>query len=248
MKRCIIYARIGGPASEVNNSLMQAQLAGLRTTAKGLGLEVVAELPVFEYGTDGNRQSIKTLARDRRHGLYECVLVKNLLRLARGEAILEVGRKFASAGLSVYTPSGRAELIPPVYAFYSRYRTEAGVSFSVETTLSTRSYINLIQQAQNQGYSVSLIYFWLNSPELAIERVKQRVANGGHDVPAPIIRRRYRSGLENFFRIYMPCVDYWMLADNSCTPRVIVADAFRLGDEVHIYNQELFTKIRSYVN
>ena len=68
MKRCIIYARIGGPASEVNNSLMQAQLAGLRTTAKGLGLEVVAELPVFEYGTDGNRQSIKTLARD----IFQC--------------------------------------------------------------------------------------------------------------------------------------------------------------------------------
>lgn len=125
MKRCIIYARIGGPASEVNNSLMQAQLAGLRTTAKGLGLEVVAEL----HGTDGNRQSIKTLARDRRHGLYECVLVKNLSRLARGEAILEVGRKFASAGLSVYTPSSRAELIPPVYAFYSRYRTEGGPAF-----------------------------------------------------------------------------------------------------------------------
>ena len=122
MKRCIIYARIGGPASEVNNSLMQAQLAGLRTTAEGLGLEVVAELPVFEYGTDGNRQSIKTLARDRRHGLYECVLVKNLSRLARGEAILEVG-------LSVYTPSGRAELIPPVYAFYSRYRTKGGPAF-----------------------------------------------------------------------------------------------------------------------
>ena len=108
---------------------MQAKLAGLRATAKGLGLEVVAELPVFEYGTDGNRQSIKTLARDRRHGLYECVLVKNLSRLARGEAILEVGRKFASAGLSVYTPSGRAELIPPVYAFYSRYRTEGGPAF-----------------------------------------------------------------------------------------------------------------------
>ena len=126
MKRCIIYARIGGSASEVNNSLMQAQLAGLRAAAKCLGLEVVAELPVFEYGNDGNRQSIKTLAR---HGLYECVLVKNLSRLARGEAILEVGRKFASAGLSVYTPSGRAELIPPVYAFYSRYRTEGGPAF-----------------------------------------------------------------------------------------------------------------------
>ena len=152
MKRCIIYARIGGPASEVNNSLMQAQLAGLRTTAKGLGLEVVAELPVFEYGTDGNRQSIKTLARDRRHGLYECVLVKNLSRLARGEAILEVGRKFASAGLSVYTPSGRAELIPPVYAFYSRYRTEGGPAFGSRNKNEDRK--QRIRDAFQEGQTV----------------------------------------------------------------------------------------------
>ncbi len=129
MKRCIIYARIGGSASEVNNSLMQAQLAGLRAAAESLGLEVVAELPVFEHGNDGNRQSIEALVRDKRCGLYECVLVKNLPRLARGEASFEVGRKFASAGLSVYTPSGRAELIPPGYAFYSRYRTERGAAF-----------------------------------------------------------------------------------------------------------------------
>ena len=129
MKRCIIYARIGGQASEANNSLMQAQLAGLHAAAEGLSLEVVAELPVFEHGNNGNWQSIKTLTRDRQHGLYGCVLVKNLSRLPRGETILEVGRKFASAGLSVYTPSGRAELIPPVYAFYSRYRTEGGPAF-----------------------------------------------------------------------------------------------------------------------
>ena len=58
------------------------------------------------------------------------MLVKNLSRLARGEAILEVGRKFASAGLSLYTPSGRAELIPPIYAFYSRYHTEGGPAFA----------------------------------------------------------------------------------------------------------------------
>ena len=55
-------------------------------------------------------------------------------------------------------------------------------------------------------------------------------------------------GLDNFFHIYMSCVDYWMLADNSSTPRVIVADAFRLREEPHIYNHELFNKIRSYVN
>ena len=139
-------------------------------------------------------------------------------------------REFVNAdeiakGLSPFNPSSVAIEAGRLMLKRIGELLSAGVSFSVETTLSTRSYINLIQQAQNQGYSVSLIYFWLNSPELAIERVKQRVANGGHDVPAPIIRRRYRSGLENFFRIYMPCVDYWMLADNSCTPRVIVADA-----------------------
>ena len=162
-------------------------------------------------------------------------------------------REFVNAdeiakGLSPFNPSSVAIEAGRLMLKRIGELLSAGDSFSVETTLSPRSYIKLIQQAQNQGYSVSLIYFWLNSPELAIERVKQRVANGGHDVPAPIIRRRYRSGLENFFRIYMPCVDYWMLADNSCTPRVIVADAFRLGDEVHIYHQELFTKIRSNVN
>ena len=157
-------------------------------------------------------------------------------------------REFVNAdeiakGLSPFNPSSVAIEAGRLMLKRIGELLSAGVSFSVETTLSTRSYINLIQQAQNQGYSVSLIYFWLNSPELAIERVKQRVANGGHDVPAPIIRRRYRSGLENFFRIYMPCVDYWMLADNSCTPRVIVADAFRLGDEVHIYNQEEYKEL-----
>lgn len=116
-------------------------------------------------------------------------------------------REFVNAdeiakGLSPFNPSSVAIEAGRLMLKRIGELLSAGVSFSVETTLSTRSYINLIQQAQNQGYSVSLIYFWLNSPELAIERVKQRVANGGHDVPAPIIRRRYRSGLENFFRIY----------------------------------------------
>lgn len=107
MKRCIIYARIGGSASEVNNSLMQAQLAWLRAAAKCLGLEVVAELPVFEYGNDGNRQSIKTLARDRRHGLYECVLVKNLSRLP-------VERPFSKLAANSQVPRFRSTHLPVV--------------------------------------------------------------------------------------------------------------------------------------
>ena len=97
----------------------------------------------------------------------------------------------------------------------------AKVSFSIETTLATRSYTRLIQRAQNAGYKVSLIYFWLNSPELAVNRVLQRVNEGGHNVPMDVIYRRYQAGINNLFQIYMPRVDYWLLADNSISPRVI---------------------------
>jgi len=97
-------------------------------------------------------------------------------------------------------------------------------SFSIETTLATRSYTRLITRAQSAGYKVSLIYFWLNSPELAVNRVLQRVNEGGHNVPIDTIYRRYQAGINNLFRIYAPRVDYWLLADNSVSPRVIVAE------------------------
>ncbi len=151
-------------------------------------------------------------------------------------------------GLSPFNPSSVAIEAGRLMLKRIMELLSAGVTFSVETTLSTRSYINLIKQAQDQNYTVSLIYFWLNTPELAIERVKQRVANGGHNVPPSIIRRRYYSGLDNFFKIYMSCVDYWMLADNSSTPRIIVADAFKKGENPHIYEPELYKRIKNYVN
>ena len=119
-------------------------------------------------------------------------------------------------------------------------------SFSIETTLATKSYMRLVHRAQEQGYKVSLIYFWLSSPDLAIERVAQRVRNGGHNIPKEVVVRRYQAGIDNFFNIYMPCVDYWLLADNSETPRVIVAEGGR-GMKINIYHIELFNKIQGYV-
>lgn len=123
---------------------------------------------------------------------------------------------------------------------------KAQESFSIETTLATRSYAHLVKVSQQQGYRVSLIYFWLNSPELAIERVAQRVRGGGHDIPKATVVRRYQTGINNLFSIYMPCVDYWLLADNSCTPRIIVAEGGRYSD-TEIHHVELFNTIRSYV-
>ncbi|GAA4752168.1 zeta toxin family protein [Flavisolibacter ginsenosidimutans] len=88
-------------------------------------------------------------------------------------------------------------------------------TFAFETTLSTRFYVRLIEQCRDEGYKIHLIFLWLNSPELAIERVKSRVAKGGHNIPEEVITRRYLKGLQNFVNLFMPICDEWMVADNS---------------------------------
>lgn len=100
---------------------------------------------------------------------------------------------------------------------------ELGKTFSIETTLATRSYLKLIKRAREAGYTINLLFFWLNSPEAAIQRVAKRVSEGGHNIPEEVIRRRYHLGIQNFFKLYMDAVDTWTLVDNNSSPRVIVA-------------------------
>ena len=118
---------------------------------------------------------------------------------------------------------------------------ERGQSFSIETTLATRSYVQLVKHAKASGYTVTLLFFWLNSPEVAIRRVAKRVSEGGHNIPTDVIRRRYRLGLSNFFNLYKDLVDTWALVDNASNPRQVVAT-----DE-EILNVELYRTIESYV-
>ena len=119
-------------------------------------------------------------------------------------------------------------------------------SFSIETTLSTRSYFRLVEKAHSQGYDVTLLYFWLKSPQQAIERVTERVSKGGHDIPKDIIVRRYWEGLDNLFKIYMPIVDTWILVNNSETPRSIVATG-GIDQETIINDNKHFKTIEEYV-
>lgn len=149
-------------------------------------------------------------------------------------------------GLSPFNPEGMAIEAGRLMLKRISELMREGESFSIETTLATRSYAQLIQQAQVQGYKVSLIYFWLNSPELAIGRVRRRVSEGGHDIPEEVIRRRYQAGIDNLFGIYMSCVDYWLMADNSQENRVIVAEGGR-NTLTEIHDVELFKTIESYV-
>lgn len=101
---------------------------------------------------------------------------------------------------------------------------EAGENFAFETTLSTRSYVQFIDRAKEMDYQVTCLFFWLNSEELAISRVKTRVKEGGHHIPEDVIRRRYKSGLRNFFNLFLNKVDNWLFVNNSGDDYEIVAE------------------------
>lgn len=97
------------------------------------------------------------------------------------------------------------------------------VDFAFETTLATKSYTKLIEDAKEAGYTVHLLYFWLENVELAIERVAMRVRNGGHSIPIEVIRRRYKSGLINLTDRYIGICDYCSIFDNSdILPKLVV--------------------------
>jgi predicted ABC-type ATPase len=118
-----------------------------------------------------------------------------------------------------------------------------GQDFAFETTLSTKSYKNLIQDAKKKNYSVTLIFFWLSSQELAVKRVETRVKEGGHNIPEKVIRRRYENGLRNFFDIFKSIVDDWMLIDNSGEPYELIAE--KMQSEEIIYNNKIWDNLKT---
>jgi len=117
--------------------------------------------------------------------------------------------------------------------------------FCIETTLATRSLLKMVRTAQQKGYYVTVLYFWLDSPELAIARVAARVTAGGHDIAEETIRRRYSVGLNYLFHYYMQVCDKWILADNSNPPFQIVAEGTRKG--LAIRDMARYNIIRSLV-
>jgi predicted ABC-type ATPase len=90
-------------------------------------------------------------------------------------------------------------------------------SFAFESTLAARSYAGWIEELRSEGYGFQLMFLWLQSPELAVQRVRGRVRSGGHDVPEDVVRRRYEAGLKNFWTLYKPLADAWSVYDNSAS-------------------------------
>lgn len=96
---------------------------------------------------------------------------------------------------------------------------ESRADFAFESTLSSRSFVLFLKQLKKQGYSVAIYYFSLANAQLAVRRVKMRVAMGGHNVPTDVVKRRFLRSLSNFFTLYAPLADEWTMFDNSVPPQ-----------------------------
>jgi predicted ABC-type ATPase len=118
-------------------------------------------------------------------------------------------------------------------------------NFAFETTLSTKSYKSKINEAKDKGYRVILLFFWLQYIELAKERVKIRVSEGGHNIEPEVIERRYIRGIKNLFDIYLPIVDGAFIFDNSEAQHELIADK-QIDNSLNIANVDKFNHLKNY--
>lgn len=121
------------------------------------------------------------------------------------------------------------------------------VDFAIETTLATRSHVQLVKRAQTIGYKVHLLFFCLESPEQAIQRVAQRVEQGGHGISEDVIRRRFKKGLSNLVHLFMPICDSVLIYNNTETPAYIVARKRSQSDEVEVIEDKMWNLLISLI-
>ena len=152
-----------------------------------------------------------------------------------------VNADLIAQGLSPFSPAaagikaGRL-LLNQIHEFAER-RT----GFAFETTLSGKTYVQLLRRLKQQGYVIHLFFLWIPSVELAVARIKNRVIEGGHDVPVTDVRRRFGRSIQNFFKVYRPLLDSWTLFDNSTTRPSLIAE--EKDGKLTVVNATLFAKI-----
>ena len=148
-----------------------------------------------------------------------------------------------AGGLSAFRPDSVA--IPAGRAMLERMQhlADAEANFAFETTLASRSFVPWLARLKRRGYHVHVLFLWLESADLAVDRVAARVRVGGHNVPEETVRRRYKRGLRNFFRLYLPLVDSWQMFDNSRAGRPRLVASGREDHVQEVANASLWRKI-----
>lgn len=134
-----------------------------------------------------------------------------------------VNADIIARGLNGLNPEGEAIRAGRIMLKQLDELAAAKEDFAFETTLAARTYASWLGDLRAGGYEVYLYYYWLHSPELAIQRIVQRVQSGGHFVPDATVRQRYARSVRNFFELYRQHTDLWEVFDNTFGQRRLVA-------------------------
>lgn len=129
-------------------------------------------------------------------------------------------------GLSPLDPAAEQPRAARVALEMIRSSIEEKKSFSIETTLSGKTHLRAIAAAREAGFSVSLLFFLVASPEISLSRIARRVSEGGHDVAEIDVRRRFGRAIENLVS-YIGAVDQWRVFDNATLKPKVVAEGRR---------------------
>lgn len=143
-------------------------------------------------------------------------------------------------GLSGFAPEAAAFEASAIMLKRLRQMAANGDDFSFETTLAARTYAPWLREIQKTGYFVRLVYVWLKSADLAVDRVKWRVRQGGHSIPEPTIRQRYVRSWDNFLRLYQPFADEWLVFDNSDPAGQQLLACGECGTVLQIFDPEIW--------
>ncbi|MFH1352766.1 MAG: zeta toxin family protein [bacterium] len=154
-----------------------------------------------------------------------------------------VNADLIAQGLSPFSPPSAAVKAGKIVLKQIREFAEEEADFAFETTLSGKLYVNLLEGFQKKGYRIHIFFLWIPSAELAVARIKDRVADGGHNVPSHDVKRRFKRSIFNFFRLYQPLSNSWMLFNNAgSVPKLIVK---MKNGKISVVDSELFDRIKA---
>jgi predicted ABC-type ATPase len=151
-----------------------------------------------------------------------------------------------AAGFCAFAPETAAIQAGRAMLNRIHYLAEQNEDFAFETTLASRSFAPWIKKLKKKGYLFHLEFLWLENADLAVSRVQERIKIGGHFVPEATIRRRYASGLKNFFNLYESIADSWRLYNNSNMNHIIPI-ALKQNNQLEIYDDSIWqTLVETY--
>jgi predicted ABC-type ATPase len=156
-----------------------------------------------------------------------------------------VNADLIAGGLSPFSPEAAAMRAGRLLLEQIRLLARKRSDFGFETTLSGVTYVSLLRKLRTQGYRIHLFFLWIPTVEMALARIADRVRRGGHDIPEPVVRRRFHKGIAHLFSLYRPLLDTWTLFDNSGpAPKRVARE--EVG-ELRVFDKQLFTTITGAV-